>query len=210
MTPAHAPTIAPAIEQSHELDARHVEAIRTASAGFRDWGRVDGKPNLAPVLCRAPLPGDYGAPSHVRISAADDAPHGRKLYYLWASDKKRYLDASAEMPIGFSIVKESYEAVTSQPTAYHYDPKTARDENVPPIDYMITDKGEYLKTGAAKDLYIMTKVGDVPGADGGWIYGTVAPDGTVTSAGRVKSCMGCHDSDATHEKLFGLTNAPRS
>ena len=44
---------------------------------------------------------------------------------------------------------------------------------------------------------------ETPGTDEGWIYGTVAPDGTVTSAGLVESCMECHDS-APHERLFGV------
>jgi hypothetical protein len=35
------------------------------------------------------------------------------------------------------------------------------------------------------------------------VYGTVAADGTVTGAGRIASCMGCH-ADAPHERLFGL------
>ena len=42
-----------------------------------------------------------------------------------------------------------------------------------------------------------------PGADDGWVYGTVSADGkTVTSAGRVASCMKCHETRPT--RLFGL------
>ena len=44
---------------------------------------------------------------------------------------------------------------------------------------------------------------DAEGSDAGWVYGTVTPDGRVTSAGRVASCMGCHV-DAPHERMFGL------
>ena len=55
----------------------------------------------------------------------------------------------------------------------------------------------------------MTKVGAKDGADDGWVYGTVAVDGSVTSAGRVASCMGCHDESATHERLFGLAPPPK-
>jgi len=198
-------------------DTRHVAAIRTAATAYKQWGRVDERPNLAPILCRSPLPADYGAPSHVRMSAADDAPHGRKLYYLWASDKKLYIDSKSTLPVGFTIVKESFDAVASK--APHAAPSQAPDEqrdlrqvigDLPPIDSMVTDKGERLTTGKRKDLYIMTKVGDQPGSDAGWIYGTVAPDGTVTSAGRVANCMGCHVESATHERLFGLPVAPKS
>jgi hypothetical protein len=65
--------------------------------------------------------------------------------------------------------------------------------------------GHWLATGEPRGLYVMKKLGggDVPGTDAGWIYGTINPDGTVTSAGRVASCMGCHEA-ATHERLFGL------
>src|SRR5712691_9049689 len=99
------PTIAP--DHAPVLDPDHVAAIRGAAAAYTKWGRVDARPNLAPTLCRAPLPQDFGEPSHVRMSGADDAPHGKKLYYLWASDKDGYLGAAA-LPTGFSIVKESF------------------------------------------------------------------------------------------------------
>jgi hypothetical protein len=43
-----------------------------------------------------------------------------------------------------------------------------------------------------------------PGTDEGWVYGTVSADGKqVTSAGRVESCMRCHQK-APHDRLFGL------
>lgn len=200
-----------------EPDTRHVDAIRTAATAYREWARVDERPDLAPIDCRSPSPLDRGAPSHVRMSAADDAPHGRKLYYLWASDKGLYLDGKSALPIGFTIIKESFDAVPSK--AAHAAPSKGTYEKrgsrllpffLPPIDWMVTDKGERLTTGKRNDLYIMTKVGDQPGSDAGWIYGTVAPDGTVTSAGRVANCMGCHVDNAKHERLFGLRAAPKS
>ena len=43
-----------------------------------------------------------------------------------------------------------------------------------------------------------------PDTDEGWVYGTVTPDGKkVTSAGKVESCMKCHQR-APHDRLFGL------
>jgi hypothetical protein len=41
------------------------------------------------------------------------------------------------------------------------------------------------------------------GTDEGWVYGTIAPDGTITSSGRVRACMSCHV-DAPHDRWFGL------
>jgi hypothetical protein len=48
-----------------------------------------------------------------------------------------------------------------------------------------------------------------PDTDDGWVYATVTADGQVTAAGRVASCMSCHDTAATHERLFGVPVAPR-
>ena len=42
-----------------------------------------------------------------------------------------------------------------------------------------------------------------PGTDDGWVYGTVSADGkTVTSAGRVDSCMRCHET--RKDRVFGI------
>jgi hypothetical protein len=193
-------------------DARFADAIHGAAAAYAKWGRVDERPNLAPSLCRAPLPQDYGAPARVRRSEADDAPHGKKLYFLYASDRARYLEDAAppvDLPVGFSVVKESFAAVATKdaPAAEAHD--TVSTNAPPPVTTLLDDDGHRWKLGARKDLFVMVKVGDVPGSDAGWIYGTVAPDGTVTSAGRVASCMGCHDEAATREKLFGLRPAPK-
>jgi len=44
--------------------------------------------------------------------------------------------------------------------------------------------------------------------DGFAVYhATITPDGQVTAAGRVASCMGCHEV-ATHERLFGVPLSP--
>ncbi len=56
-------------------------------------------------------------------------------------------------------------------------------------------------------LFVMLrKDHSTPGTDQGWVYATLTPDGkTVTSAGRVASCMECHVR-AEHGRLFGLPN----
>jgi hypothetical protein len=37
------------------------------------------------------------------------------------------------------------------------------------------------------------------------VYGTVSADGKrVTSAGRVESCMACHQGDKTTDRMFGV------
>jgi hypothetical protein len=46
-----------------------------------------------------------------------------------------------------------------------------------------------------------------PDTDEGWVYATITAAGEVTAAGRVASCMGCHEV-ATHERLFGVPLSP--
>jgi hypothetical protein len=194
-------------------DARHVDAIRDAVKVYATWGRVDEHPNVAPGMCAMPRPEDYGVAARARRSEADDAPHGKKLYYLYASQKWPYLDAKrTELPIGFAIVKESFAAVpTDEAPAREYK---GRDDGrygaIPPaIATLVDADGKRLKIGKPMGQYVMVKVGKKPGTDDGWIYGTVDPDGTVTSAGRVASCMSCHDEAGKREKLFGLRPAPK-
>ncbi|MGE0869901.1 MAG: hypothetical protein AB7P03_15150 [Kofleriaceae bacterium] len=186
------------------IDPPFAVAIRTAAASYQQWGRVDAKPKLAPALCRAPLPGNDGVAAAVRVSDAANSPHHDKLYYLWASDKPAYLSASAAIPRGFTIVKESFAAVAlganDPPPA---PPSSTVTNEIPPRTDVHTTAGARLGIGERADLFVMHKVGDRAGSDQGWIYGTVSIDGTVTSAGRVERCMGCHE-HATHERLFGL------
>lgn len=180
-----------------ELDARFVPAIKDTAQHYAEWGRVDDAPRVAPAPCAAAAAPGEGV-SHVRMSVAAEGPHGKKLYFLWANQRDTYLNGGSFRP-GFAIVKQSFQAV----------PGGAHADYGQPIKTVITDAGEHLQVGPAKDLFVMTKVAANDGTDAGWVYGTVAVDGTVTSAGRVASCMKCHDQDAAHEKLFGLAPAPK-
>jgi hypothetical protein len=72
--------------------------LRAAAADYVTWTRVDERPNLAPILCRAPLPGDEGVASKIARSAAKAGPHGTKLYYLWANDKDAYARRDRAIP----------------------------------------------------------------------------------------------------------------
>ncbi|MGE5183636.1 MAG: hypothetical protein ACM31C_16305 [Acidobacteriota bacterium] len=188
-----------------ERDARFVNAIRNAAESYQRWGRVDERPNLAPALCAA-VAAVAAVPSHVRLSQAEDGPHADKLYYLWASDRGSYLALAGEHakdpPVGLALVKQSF---TAKPLATRPEASAVSESgSVPaPVTWLEHD-GKLLAIDRPKDLFVMIKVasGAEPGTDDGWIYGTVAPDGSVTSAGRVERCMGCHD-DAAHGRLFG-------
>jgi hypothetical protein len=190
--PAPAPAPAPA---NRELDPRFTAAIRDAAAPYRTWKRVDEQPRVAPAMCDMPRTPSLG---YVHLSEAGDAPHGKKLYYLWASSPGAYRALAAPMERGFTIVKESYEAIPAA-TATRGESGTGD----PPLHDRLKVGDGWLTTGGAKGLYVMTKVGAGDGTDAGWIYGTITPAGEVSSAGRVASCIGCHER-APHDRLFGI------
>lgn len=179
--------------------------LQRAAATYQQWGRVDERPALAPEMCAAPTDA-RARPAQLRRSAAEGGGHGHKLYYLWASDRALYLrrprgdepERPARIPAGFTIVKQSFAA---EPATTVEDPHAA----------VRLPDGSALIAGAAADLFVMIKLTGEAGAepaagdastDAGWIYGTVAPSGRVTSAGRVASCMRCHQ--RVEDRLFGL------
>jgi hypothetical protein len=175
------------------------EQVLAIAAQYTAWGRVDDELRWAPFLCREPLPGI------ARPSASDDATtHGRKLYSVFAKNHAAYPSGPHD---GQVVVKESWipEEVPApdggfKPTA----PVDAGDHFYP---YARGDGGVF-RAAAPAGLFIMFKT-DAPPADTdlGWVYATVSPTGQVTSAGRVASCMGCHEV-AEHERLFGVPLSP--
>jgi hypothetical protein len=189
---------------SADLDARFVDAIAAAGPAYTAWGRVDEGVAFAPTDCAAPSSMKLAMASRVRRSDAADAPHGEKLYFLWASDRAAYLE---RRPIakGFTIVKESFRAVPGRPPANKPIEPIMRAGAEPPAPVRALQRdGAWFETGEPAGLFVMTKVaaGPLDGTDAGWIYGTIDPAGRVTSAGRVASCMGCHEDQ--HDRLFGL------
>jgi hypothetical protein len=181
---------------SASIDPRFTSAVREAARQYQTWGRVDDQPRLAPALCAAPFGGPQ--PSHIRLSAAGAGPHHNKLYFLWASDRDLYLNHQPPGP-GFAVVKEAFAAVLAP---------TVGASAADPARTLVTSAGQHLAAGERRDLFVMTKLAESDGTDEGWVYGTVAVDGRVTSAGRVAECMGCHDANGTQGRLFGLAAEP--
>lgn len=190
------PPTAPPVPAPSQVDRRFEGAIASAGMDYRQWGRVEEQLEVALVPCSPGAMGPAPAP-RVRISHAPESRHDKKLFYLWASDRVAY---TTEQPIakGFAIVKESFRAI---PVPAEQQPTGFRTPSIAAIHV----SGKWLSPGEATGLFVITKVGDVDGTDEGWIYGTLV-DGAVTSAGRVTSCMGCHEG-ATHERLFGLPSS---
>src|SRR6185369_1352871 len=171
----------------------------------------------APYLCRAPMPG------FARFSASkDDRTHGEKLYSLFVKDRAAYLglDPKKPVPVGQVIVKQSWipEEVPARKSVpfpgrgdviVTKDPQPGKDKfHHFDADHFYPYAGKGNKTYKASkqgDLFVMFKLDPrTPGTDNGWVYGTVTPDGKkVTSAGRVESCMKCHQ-EAKVDRLFGI------
>jgi len=180
------------------------EAQILAIAGeYTAWGRVDDELRWAPFLCRQPYPGV------VRPSESNDpGTHGQKLYSVFAKHHDTY---PAGSQVDQVVVKQSWipELVTTpdaayQPGSYSSDAGTDGDHFYP---YAQGDGGVF-RAAAPAGLFIMFKLDpSTPDTDEGWVYATVSTAGQVTSAGRVASCMGCHET-ATHDRLFGVPLSP--
>ena len=179
----------------------HQELLRV-SATYRDWGPVDAEARVAALDCRAP--------SQVRIlttgySASPDAKtHGQKFYTLYAQHRSEYLalDRTGRVTVGQAIVKETWLPEINKPVP---DPSGGPTDVVTGDERDIRKGDNWHTAGKPSGLFVMMKLDPkTPGTDDGWVYGTVSADGkTVTSAGKVESCMKCHQ-DARHDRLFGL------
>ncbi|MCA8945658.1 MAG: cytochrome P460 family protein [Planctomycetes bacterium] len=167
--------------------ARWNDLLLKVAAEFRGYTKISDDAHWAPTLCRGPLGVDP-----LKSKTTSSKAHGRKLYFLWVKDSGAYdyEDPDGDLkdqPIGQALVKEAYHP------AY--------------------PDGDSLALGEPSGLFVMLKFDpSTNGTDAGWIYGTLSADAkTVTSAGLVESCMGCHQ-DAGPQRLFGPppTNAPRT
>ncbi|MCW8132825.1 MAG: cytochrome P460 family protein [Planctomycetota bacterium] len=206
---------APAEAAKDLNDERFHDLLLAVAKAYKDYGRVDDEARWAPTLCRAPFPGT------IRESASkDEGTHGRKLYYLYAFDAKSYiksargdwfrdsnpnlkLPAYQEKPAAQAIIKEAW--VPKEATAEDLAQEVKRKRPFGEPERLLK-KGEKTFLPAAQGpLFLMVKLDEkTEGTDAGWVYGTLTPDGKrVTSAGKVQSCMTCHE-NAGAGRLFGL------
>lgn len=193
-----APAPAPTHAEPAENDPRWHATLRAIAAGYSKWGRVDDEMRWAPGLCRMPTP------ARARISASgDEGTHGRKLYTLYAKDPVAYgaqpsvymmpFEEPADLSdISQVLVKEAFTPVeTTQ----------QRNMNLLPAEH----DGKMYLPGEPMGLYVLFKPlkSDPAATDAGWVYGTIAADmKTITGAGKMDSCMGCHQ--PLPGRLFGL------
>lgn len=207
-TPAPAPqavatTTTPPVT-TEENDPRWHATLLAIAADYPKWGRVEDEMRWAPYLCRMPTP------ARARISTSgDDTTHGRKLYTLYAKDPMAYGARKSAMPepdapalAGLTqvVVKEAWTPVASDVPVNGTVGGERREGLLPALH-----DGKAFVPGERAGIYVLFKPAKPdPATDAGWVYGTVAADlKTVTSSGKVGSCMGCHQ-QATKERLFGL------
>jgi hypothetical protein len=182
------------------------ELLRVAK-DYKAWGRVDDEMRWAPFLCRMPEPGKP------QFSASKDADtHGQKLYSLFAKDRNAYLQLGEKKAaaVGQVVVKESWvpEEVTDRKAA-DLGPKdviTGGPGSLVAGDHFfpyLGKGGKLFKASKLAGLFVMLKLDPkTEGTDTGWVYGTIGADlKTVTAAGKVETCMKCHES-AKYDRLF--------
>jgi hypothetical protein len=194
-------------EPAPEKPPRFHAELLAAVADYEAYGWVDDIMRWAPGLCRMPT-------MRVRYSESEDGvTHGRKLYWLFAKDGAAYRAArqGKSQPLGQVLVKEAWRVreATAEEVA---EAKELRPKKVAgltdrfhtPVRLTVERDGTHWTPDTKQGLYVMLKLGpEADGTDAGWIYGTTTPDGkTVTSAGRVASCMRCHEK-AEHDRMLG-------
>lgn len=204
-----------------ENDEHWHQTVQDIRLAYRAWGRVDDEARWAPWLCRAPNPG------YAHFSKAKKGtPHSEKLYTLFAKDAAAYgaPKSASESFVMFHakdehkaaiariakleqvLVKESWipEKMTEKPSGHRF----SKDCNWGKAGVRPAKKGEHWYRGNQPGpLFMMFKPGktDKP-TDAGWIYATIGTDGKVSGAGRMQSCISCHQSKPS--RLFGLKKPP--
>jgi hypothetical protein len=197
--------------------SRFHPALLQIADEYKTWGRVDDEVRWAPFLCRAPNPG------RVYMSgSADKETHGQKLYSLFALQRDAYvsLQEKGKADVGQAVVKESWipEEVTDpkvKPNPRFDGPWVIRTPNPATgardkgsrDDYFLPyamNEGKLFRASKLAGLFVMMKTDPkTPETDGGWVYATITANGkSVTSAGRVESCMKCHQTKPA--RLFGV------
>lgn len=174
------------------LDPALVQTVALAAADYQQFPCVTGTMRMAPTDCKMPAP-------RAQVSRADGV-HGGKLYMLFAQLAKgdRYVVPGTPAAVGETLVKEAWEALPGPATA----PTPASERHgIAPV---AVDGEQRWHAGAFAGLFVMHKLAaDTPGTDQGWVYGTIDANGVVTAAGRIASCVKCHQ-DASEDRRFGL------
>ncbi|MDP3275711.1 MAG: hypothetical protein Q8Q09_10985 [Deltaproteobacteria bacterium] len=170
--------------------ANMTQSINAAAEEYLTFGRVDDYQRWAPMDCLLP------PSSRPLLDPGGNGPHGRKVYFLYASDRAAYLEHRDVL--GQVLVKESWAprevATTEAITAGGWHGQCATGES---------GSTRCVQPGAFNGLFVMLRGPVTAATDEGWTYATVDPRGDITASGRIATCMHCH-ARATHGRLFGI------
>jgi hypothetical protein len=120
------------------------------------------------------------------------------MLYARFADGLEYVKPGEPAKIGQTLVKESWQTIEGAPAAATEASKRYR------AHLQLDADGKHFHAGNAAGLFVMHRLdAGTEGTDQGWVYGTVDRDGVVTAAGRVASCMRCHEG-ANEDRRFGL------
>ncbi len=174
---AHDPLAAPTLR----------ERVATTADVYLGWGRVDDYQRWAPVDCLLP------PASRPQADLDAGAPHGRKVYYLYALDRAAYLehrDVARQVVVKEAWAPESVPSAEAISMGY-------------PAQCAVERDGTCVQPGAFVGLFVMLRGERAPDTDDGWTYATVDPRGDITALGNLPACARCHR-DAPHGRLFGI------
>ena len=183
----------PATAPAKDCESALVPVVKEAVRDYHRFACITGTPRVAPTDCRMP-------PPNVRMSAAATAEHGRKLYLLFArhADGLQYVKAGEPAKVGQTLVKEAWTAVEGEPKN---STEASKRYMASPV---LREGGNVFHAGDAAGLFVMHKLEPgTPDTDDGWVYATIDRTGTVTAAGRIASCISCHEK-GTDDRRFGL------
>ncbi|MEO6597855.1 MAG: VWA domain-containing protein [Planctomycetota bacterium] len=182
----------PPAPATKDVDSPFVPVIKQAVRDYEQFVRVTGSARVAPKDCLIPAP-------PARVSAAE-REHGGKIYLLYArfADGLDYIKPGEPAKVGQTLVKQSWTRIEGQQTQ-------ATEASKRYMSALVGKDGEKVFYGGdAAGLFVMHKLApETPDTDQGWVYATIDRNGFVTAAGRVASCMRCHESVA-EDRRFGL------
>ena len=172
--------------------------LRAVARTYLKSQLVNPEPWVAPTQCFMP------ATAALLSEAKASSPHGGKLYYLFARDRKPLVHKaeSKAQPVGQFLVKESWVADTVTDDKPQSVYKHASGKS---LSGRAWHEGKTLQVGDPLDLFIMLKQDPkTPHTDDGWVYAVVSRDGhTISHAGQIQSCIDCHQ-DAKHDRILGV------
>ncbi|MDA1265180.1 MAG: hypothetical protein O2816_08905 [Planctomycetota bacterium] len=181
-----------------DIDPIAAARLLEAMESWEEMALADSLTRLALFDC------DMPPPPVLRQSAASTGDHRQKLYRLRVKDAKAYewlRPDGEDAPVGQVLVKESFHPVE---VAAEDLPSDVPRGGLVAHPYAVFD-GQVWSSGERGPLFVMAKLDpETEGTDEGWIYGTATPEGELTSAGLIESCMRCHQRDSTTDRQFGL------